>query len=92
MSEPIKEQIQWLWEQCGLVTEGTFRKEKLRYIPKDLNNLFKYPMPKLNFLWGSRGRIEFYPGKGITTCYIHLSSGTFEGVSLINVTVVGYDN
>ena len=55
---PTKEQIQWFWEQCGfkLDDDGDFR---WWYLPDgshlsldedpllDINNLFKYAVPKL---------------------------------------------
>ncbi len=48
---------------------------------QSLDACFKWLVPKLNLLWGSTGRLEFHPGKGITTCYIFLSNGVFEGAS-----------
>ena len=56
MNQPTKEQIQWLWEQCGwrdyyplgfrngwADPEGNFHSE---LPPIDLNNLFWYAVPK----------------------------------------------
>ena len=62
--EPNKEQIQWFWEQCGfryipLLLHGTVPVETWLYPdgitmnplpPTDLNNLFKYAVPKLDYL------------------------------------------
>jgi len=69
--EPTKEQIQWLWEQCGFtrlpygnreyhfeLTKKVMnwlppdkRGNSMEYLPRiDLNNLFKYAVPKLQDL------------------------------------------
>jgi len=56
MNQPTKEQKQWFWEQCGLISftddigvvyeyERKLHKEPP---PIDLNNLFKYAVPKLD--------------------------------------------
>ena len=60
--EPTKEQIKWFWEQCGIGTDryqdGVWleRIGEGRYLahPIDLNNLFKYAVPKDKALMLSR--------------------------------------
>ena len=55
MDKPTKEQIQWFWEKCGftyvfdesqgwLSPDGVWGNDNP---PIDLNNLFKYAVPKL---------------------------------------------
>ena len=61
MNQPTKEQLQWFWEQCGFVYEKSQTRSidiRARWtapdgyitdeLPSiDLNNLFKYTVPKL---------------------------------------------
>ena len=78
---PTKEQIQWLWEQCGFKElDGKYilphykreiSQDGLPYNmiiglpPIDLNNLFKYAVPKLDI-----ERINLYPAtKDRWGCY-----------------------
>jgi len=58
MEQPTEEQIQWFWEQCGfkIVGKTTLHAEypdgtiivNGKYLPIDLNNLFKYAVPRIN--------------------------------------------
>lgn len=63
MNQPTNEQIQWFWEQCGLEEEwekwtgikhfwwedeeGDKISDSEEPPPIDLNNLFKYAVPKM---------------------------------------------
>ena len=50
MDKPTEEQIREFWEWCGLLYEGYGNANRLKaknLPPIDLNNLFKYAVPKL---------------------------------------------
>ncbi len=61
--EPTKEQIKWLWEQCGFSRDGAWwispnNKRTDVFPPRlDLNNLFRYAVPLLE---GKLGYKEAY--------------------------------
>ena len=62
---PTKEQEQWLWEQCGFKLEdgGWWCLPNgigllVSLPPIDLNNLFKYAVPKLVEIFGAANTLD----------------------------------
>lgn len=78
VNEPTKEQIQKFWQWCGFIDlrGKTVAGDSWQYpnggkgnLPKlDLNNLFKYAVPKI--FVDSQGGIEFQYYPGILRCIL----------------------
>ncbi len=79
--QPTQAQLQELWEWCGFKIRGETEGEKLWYAPDgivfncgapplDLNNLFKYAIPKL--------KSEFPNWKSVLLDWLNCLTGDYE--------------
>jgi len=93
MTEPTKEQIKAFWEWCGIKERfesdtGTWyyhypnRVNDIELPPVDLNNLFKYAVPKFQDM-GNPVTLEAYEHKGYLArvykdCFTQRPDGSYE--------------
>ena len=105
MNQPTAKQIQWLWEQCGFKQVSRFGgslSQATEYLwlypedkhykdlpPIDLNNLFKYAVPKL--LGGDRYLFITFDVTSNDAGWVACEISTLKGEKLTRVKWEAFD-